>query len=90
MKKTDDKGKVDVYKVDKINKSIYKCITDDIVTDEVIITDERIQHIKERHPNDFELYCQHLRTVVENPDYIIESKKINTALILKEFIEDSA
>lgn len=70
--------------VGKINKDIYKCITEDIVTDEVIITDERVEHIKERHPNDYERYCCYLKTIVEDPDYIIESKKVNTALILKE------
>lgn len=43
---------VAVHSVGKINKDIYKCVMDDILTDEVIITDERIQHIKERHPND--------------------------------------
>ena len=31
--------------VGKIDKKIYSCITDDIVTDEVIITDVQIQHI---------------------------------------------
>ena len=40
--------------VGKIDKEKYRCITEDIVTDEVIITDERIGHIKERHPNDYE------------------------------------
>lgn len=41
-----------VHLVGKINREIYKCITTDIVTDEVIITDNQIQHIKARHPND--------------------------------------
>ena len=36
--------------IGKLNRDIYKCITDDIVTDEVIITDNQIQHIKDRHP----------------------------------------
>lgn len=54
LDKTNDKEKADVHIVGKIDKNIYKCITTDIVTDEVIITDERIQHIKERHPNDYE------------------------------------
>lgn len=31
--------------VGKIDKNIYKCIVDEFVTDEVIITDERIRHI---------------------------------------------
>lgn len=73
--------------VGRIDRKIYECITDDITTDEVIITEERIQHIVERHPNDYEQYYAYLKTVVEDPDYIIEANKPNTALILKEIIE---
>jgi hypothetical protein len=76
-----------LHSIGKIDKNIYKCITDDIVTDEVIITDERIGHIKYRHPNDFERYCEYLKEIVEQPDYIVETSKPNTALILKEIIE---
>lgn len=71
--------------VGKINKEKYRCITEDIVTDEVIITDERIGHIKERHPNDYECYCEHLREIIENPQYIIETRNPNTVFILSEF-----
>jgi len=39
-----------VYSIGKINQKIYKCITEDIITEEVIITDNQIQHIKDRHP----------------------------------------
>ena len=46
-----------MYRVGKINREIYHCIAEDIVTDEVIITVVQI---------------------------IIEAKKPNTALILKE------
>lgn len=38
-------GKIDIDK--------YRCIADAITISEVIITDERIQHIKDRHPNDY-------------------------------------
>ena len=78
-----------MHSVGKIDKKIYKCITEDIVTDEVIITDERIQHIKARHPNDYERYCEYLAQIVANPDYIVETHKPNTALILKEFVEET-
>ncbi|MBQ9763354.1 MAG: hypothetical protein IJV92_03240 [Phascolarctobacterium sp.] len=71
----------------KLDINIYRCITKDIVTDEVIITDERIGHIKERHPNDYERYYAYLQTIIHEPDYIIESKRQNTALILKEIVE---
>ena len=76
-----------MYKVGTIDKEIYKCITEDIVTEEVIITEERIQHIKDRHPNDYERYCEYLTQIVESPDYIVETNKPNTALVLKEFLE---
>lgn len=81
------KEDIRVHSVGKIDRDIYKCITDDIVTDEVIITDERIGHIKERHPNDYERYCEYLKLIIESPDYIVETKKPNTALILKEIKE---
>ena len=74
-----------MYFIGKINREIYKCISDDIQTEDVIITEERIQHIKERHPNDYERYCDFLKEIVEQPDYIVETNKSNTALILKEF-----
>ena len=46
--------KSSVYLVGKIDREIYKCITQNIITEEVIITDERIEHIKERHPITFD------------------------------------
>ncbi len=74
-----------MYLVGKIDIEIYNCITKDIMTDEVIITDERIQHIKDRHPNNYELYYSYMRSIIENPEYIIEANKPNSALILKSF-----
>ena len=76
-----------MHYVGKINKDIYKCVTEDIVTDEVIITDERIQHIKDRHPSDFEEFVDYIKYAIENPDYIVEANKPNTAVVLKT-IED--
>ena len=77
-------GVQDVHFVGKIDREIYKCVTEDIRTDEVIITDERIQHIKERHPNDYERYFNYIPSVISNPDYIIETEKHSTAVLLKE------
>ena len=81
------KEEIQVHSVGKIDKNIYKCITDDIVTDEVIITDERIGHIKERHPNDYERFCSYIPEIIAHPDYIIEANKPNTGVILKEIEE---
>ena len=76
-----------MHYIGKLDIEIYKCVTADIQTDEVIITDERIQHIKERHPNDFERYCQYMREIIENPEYIVEANKPKSALLLKTFTE---
>lgn len=81
-------GAGDVHYIGKIDRDIYSCITSDIVTDEVIITDERIGHIKDRHPNDFERYCQCLAEIIRDPDYIIEANKPHSAMILKMFIDE--
>lgn len=60
----------------------YRCITADIPTCEVIITDERIQHIKQHHPGHFEAIGPFLKAAVESPDYILEDAP-KTGLILK-------
>ena len=40
--------------VGKIDIEIYNCITSDITTDKVVITDERIEHINDRYPDDYQ------------------------------------
>lgn len=81
-------AETDVYVIGKINIDIYRCVTDDIVTDEVIITDNQIEHIKERHPNDYERYFRYAKEIIEAPDYILEANKPNTALILKHIVDN--
>ena len=76
------------YYIGKLDKKIFSCVTNDIQTDEVIITDERIQHIKDRHPNDYEKYCGYMERIIQNPDYIVETNKRNTAVILKKIEEN--
>ena len=77
-----------MHYIGKINLEIYRCISEDIRTDEVIITDERIQHIKERHPQDFERFFGVIFEIISEPDYILESKKPNTAFVLKRIVRE--
>lgn len=79
----------DVHYIGKIDRNIYKCVAEDIRTDEVIISDTQIQHIKDRHPNDYENYFKYAETIIENPDYILEANKPNTAFILKHIEDDN-
>lgn len=83
IEKTRDKGTVDVHRVGKINRNIYKCITEDIVTDEVIITDNQVRHILDRHPDAYENVIDYLSEIIREPDFIIEDKHENTGLVIK-------
>lgn len=87
MNAEETKEVADVHIIGRIDRYIYKCVSEDIRTDEVIITDNQIQHIKERHPNDYERFSEYFSEIVEVPDYIIESPKPNTALVLKEIVK---
>lgn len=78
---------IEVHQVTRLNVEKFKCVSEDITTDEVVITDERIQHIKDRHPNDFERYEKYMAQIIENPDYILQSEMPHTAFVLKEIIE---
>ena len=77
-----------MYSVGKIDIEIYKCVTEDIQTDEVIITERQIEHIKERHPSDYERYFSYAQEIIREPDYILEANKPNTAFILKHICDN--
>ena len=70
------------YHIGNLDKSIYCCIANDITTEEVIITKERIEHIDRRHPGHFTKIFPYLADAIREPDYILEDSS-NTALVLK-------
>lgn len=72
-----------MYSIGKINQKIYKCITEDIITEEVIITDNQIQHIKDRHPEAYNKVLKNIQETISTPDYIIRDKHAYTGLIIK-------
>ncbi|WP_418962740.1 PBECR2 nuclease fold domain-containing protein [Waltera sp.] len=72
-----------MYSIGKINQKIYKCITEDIITEEVIITENQIQHIKDRHPEAYNKVLKNIQETISTPDYIIRDKHAYTGLIIK-------
>ncbi len=88
IEKTTEEKVLDVHTIGKIDKDIFRCVSEDIVTDEVIITDNQILHIMERHPNDYERFSSYFGDMVGKPDFIIEAAKPKTALILKEITDE--
>ena len=76
-----------LHYVGTIDKKLYSCVTKDISTDELIITEKQIEHIFKNHPTDFidvKDVIWSVREAVSSPDYIVESEKPNTAFVLKE------
>lgn len=78
------KEDIQVHSVGKINRDIYKCITEDIVTDEVVITDNQMQHILDRHPEAYKEVVDYLSDIIREPDFIISDKHENTGLAIKK------
>lgn len=80
---------MEIHRVGTINREIYKCITEEIMTDEVIITDERIEHIRERRGDEFyDRYNKLFDEILRTPDYIFREKREHTALVCKRIVED--
>ncbi len=62
----------DYVVLDKLKTQVLKSEFGKIKTDEIIITGERLNHIKTRHPQDFELFKEYGANAVTNPDLIIK------------------
>lgn len=58
-----------------IDVSILEAEFGKLQTDEIIVTDERIAHIKEKHLMDYDLFEMYGKECVQNPDYIVKDKK---------------
>lgn len=72
----------DIHYIGRISRELFKGVTKDIQTDEVIITNVQIEHIKERPPNDYEDFYNSIKATVENPEYIFQSDQPNSALVM--------
>ncbi len=98
--KVDDKEKppsrqntgseVDVYTIGIIDIDKYKQITPKtILTDEVIITENRIEHIKQRRGNEFyEKYSPEFSDIVQSPEYVFKDSNENTAIVSKRIKQE--
>lgn len=60
-----------------------------VLTSNVIITNERIEHTKKRHPGDYEKYINYIGDIIKEPDYILkDNDNIDTILVLKRIKEN--
>ena len=70
----------EIRNLGKINADVLKKEFGKIRTDEIIIANERISHIKQRHPEDYDLFGQYGEESVTLPDLIIKDIK-NTGIV---------
>ena len=76
-----------MHTVGRIDPVMYEKITNDITTDEVIITEERIGH-SNLHDRAFDRYGVYIPDILRAPDLIFEDKNPNTAILIKQVEED--
>lgn len=71
--------------IGKLDKNKISDYINLIITDNVIMTDERIDHTKYRHGSDYETYLKYIPDIIKNPNYVLEDRKNkNTLLFLKK------
>ena len=80
---------ITIERLGKLNENIYSSFSKNIRDDEVIITSERMEHVKIRHPEAYDSFISEIKNTINNPDYIFEDKKHqNTLLVTKKINED--
>lgn len=80
----------DIKELCSLDIDLYKCITENIDTNRVVITDKQIIHMAERHPEAYNDILIELKETIQFPDYIIrDEKRENTGLIIKKFLSNS-
>ena len=78
----------EIFEIARINIEWYREKFGDIQTDEVIITNERIEHIKGHHPEDYFLFEEYGRKCIIDPDWIVsDEKNAGTVFLIKRLLD---
>lgn len=57
-------------------------------TVEVVVTEERVRHIRERHPQDVELFEAYGQETIAEPDMIVKDMKNDGTVFLIKYLPD--
>lgn len=82
-------GMAEIIQLGKINTTPLEKEFGKLKTDEIIITNERIDHIKKRHHEDFLLFEKYGVQTVENPDTIIKDYKNKGTVFMVKKLPDT-
>lgn len=82
---TDDKAQK-IQWLGKLDVDLLQAEFGIIQTEELIVTGERLTHIRMQHPDDMELFEKYGADVVRTPDFIIKDiRHTGTIFIIKRF-----
>lgn len=74
----------DIVPMGKIDLSKLRGIFKNLKTDKVVLTSERLEHIKERHPEAVEYIQKYAKKAIQEPDMILQdSKNADTVMMIK-------
>jgi hypothetical protein len=79
----------EIIKLGKINTQLLEKEFGILKTDEIIVTNERIEHIKSHHPEDYELFEKYGKKTVEQPDRIIRDCKNDGTVFMIKHLENT-
>ena len=75
----------EIVNLGKIDPQIFVKKFGKILTDEVIITNERIEHIQTHHPEDYHLFEIYGRGCIQYPDLILsDERNFGTVFLIKK------
>ncbi len=60
-----------------------------LITDELVLTDERDEHIKDHHANDYNLFHKCVFDVINIPDMILKDEKNTNTVMYIKYIEET-
>lgn len=79
----------EIIELGKLNTQPLESEFGKLKTDELIITNERIEHIKIRHSEDFELFEQYSLLVVNEPEFVIKDEKNENTVFITKKLENT-
>lgn len=86
---TKDPADMEITPLGKINKALLEKEFGELQTDEIIATKERIEHIQQRHPEDFSLFERYGAESVTDPDLIIRDLKNKGTIFMVKKLPDT-
>lgn len=85
----EDRTMTEIKSLGRIDIKILESEYGEIKTDEIVVTNERLDHIKERHPEDFELFNTYGKESVEHPDMLIKDEKHEGTVFMIKKLPDT-